>query len=253
MIYEILLHATALGGNVNCIQLPGSQSNATLEITESAQEAWLTWVGDTNYNLDAGTPASNFSYRGPDPHDSLVSLLAKADVPFTSILREHVNDYKAGVIAPFSLDLGQKAHFDVPTDVLMSRYQVDASGNADGNVFIDWLTFNFGRYLLFSSARGLLPANLQGKWAKDLENPWWGSASSFFFTSFLTDLFAWAEQATVCRYLLPSSTTLLILTPIALDINIQMNYWMAEITNLDVTAPLFNFIEVRCQFRIAVD
>ena len=186
MLYEILLHATASGGDVNCIQLLDldSQQNATLEITGSAKEAWLTWVGDTNYNLDAGTPASNFSYRGSDPHDNLVSLLARAASPnlaFTNILREHVNDYKAGLTAPFSINLGQKAHLDVPTDVLMDRYQVDALGNADGNLFIDWLAFNFGRYLLFSSARGLLPANLQGKWAKDLENPWWGSASFFLF------------------------------------------------------------------------
>jgi len=108
MLYEILLHATASGGDVNCIQLLDldSQQNATLEITGSAKEAWLTWVGDTNYNLDAGTPASNFSYRGSDPYDNLVSLLARAASPnltFTNILREHVNDYKAGLTAPFSL------------------------------------------------------------------------------------------------------------------------------------------------------
>jgi len=46
---------------------------------------------------------------------------------------------------------------------------------------------------------------------------------------------------------------LLILIPIALDINIQMNYWMAEMTNMDVTAPLFTFIEVRRQFRTVAD
>jgi len=252
MLYEILLHATAPGGDVNCIQHLelGSQQNATLEITGSAKEAWLTWVGDTNYNLNAGTPASNYSYWGSDPHDNLVSLLARAASPnlaFTSILREHVNDYKAGLIVPFSINLGQKAHLDVPTDVLMDRYQVDAFGNADGNLFIDWLAFNFGRYLLFSSARGLLPANLQGKWAKDLENPWWGSAPFLYFLLFflLADLFTWAKQATVCRSLSSSSMILLISIPIALDINIQMNYWMAEMTNMDVTAPLFNFIEVR--------
>lgn len=34
--------------------------------------------------------------------------------------------------------------------------------------------FNYGRYLLGSSARGALPANLQGKWALDIANPWGG-------------------------------------------------------------------------------
>ncbi|KAF5354030.1 hypothetical protein D9756_007184 [Leucocoprinus leucothites] len=211
MLYELLAHVTAPGGNVSCIQFPvpsNSPPNATLEVTGSAREAWLTWVGDTNYNLDAGTAKSDFSYHGPDPHDKLVSLLAKptsSDVSFSSILEEHVDDYEAITTIPFSLDLGQTPELDIPTDVLISQYQIDAAGNAAGNMFIDWLTFNFGRYLLFSSARGVLPANLQGKWAKDLENPWWGSY--------------------------------------ALDINIQMNYWMAEITNLDVTTPLFGFIE----------
>jgi len=54
----------------------------------------------------------------------------------------------------------------------MNRYQIDATENLAGNVYIEWLLFNFGRYLLASSARGDLPANLQGKWANDLGNAW---------------------------------------------------------------------------------
>ncbi|KXN85657.1 putative alpha-fucosidase A [Leucoagaricus sp. SymC.cos] len=187
MLYEILARATAPGGVVRCTQIPvssGSPANATLDVVGNAKEAWLTWVGDTNYDLNAGTPASNFSYRGPDPHDKLVSLLAKpasTAVSFSSALEEHIEDYKAVITTPFSLDLGQSAQLDTPTDTLISQYRVDGMGNAAGNVFIDWLAFNLGRYLLFSSY--------------------------------------------------------------ALDINIQMNYWMAEITNLDVTAALFEFIQ----------
>lgn len=29
------------------------------------------------------------------------------------------------------------------------------------------------------------------------------------------------------------------------NINIQMNYWGAEMTNMDVTRPLFDYFEVR--------
>jgi alpha-L-fucosidase 2 len=57
------------------------------------------------------------------------------------------------------------------------------------------LYFDFGRYLLISSSRpGGLPANLQGIWAEEIQTPWNGD---------------WH-----------------------LDINVQMNYWPAEVGNL---------------------
>ncbi len=69
------------------------------------------------------------------------------------------------------------------------------------------LYFNYGRYLLLSSSRpGGQPANLQGIWNKDT-GPAWGS-----------------------KY-----TT---------NINLQMNYWPAEVANLsETTAPLFGLID----------
>jgi alpha-L-fucosidase 2 len=68
------------------------------------------------------------------------------------------------------------------------------------------LYFNFGRYLLISSSRpGGLPANLQGIWAEEISTPWRGD---------------WH-----------------------LDVNVQMNYWPAEICNLsDLHQPLFALI-----------
>jgi alpha-L-fucosidase 2 len=68
------------------------------------------------------------------------------------------------------------------------------------------LYFNFGRYLLISSSRpGGFPANLQGIWAEEIHTPWTGD---------------WH-----------------------LDVNIEMNYWLAEVCNLsDLTQPLFALI-----------
>ncbi len=65
------------------------------------------------------------------------------------------------------------------------------------------LYFNFGRYLLISSSRpGGLPPNLQGIWADEIHTPWTGD---------------WH-----------------------LDVNVEMNYWPAEVCNLsDLTQPLF--------------
>lgn len=68
------------------------------------------------------------------------------------------------------------------------------------------LYFNFGRYLLISSSRpGGFPANLQGIWAEEIHPPWNAD---------------WH-----------------------LDINVEMNYWPAEVCNLsDLTQPLFALI-----------
>ena len=68
------------------------------------------------------------------------------------------------------------------------------------------LYFDFGRYLLISSSRpGGLPANLQGIWAEEIQTPWNGD---------------WH-----------------------LDINVQMNYWPAEVANLsELHEPLHQLI-----------
>ena len=68
------------------------------------------------------------------------------------------------------------------------------------------LYFQFGRYLLLSSSRGAsLPANLQGVWNGDIDAPW----NADYHT----------------------------------NINLQMNYWHAEVANLAECAdPLFAYI-----------
>ncbi len=68
------------------------------------------------------------------------------------------------------------------------------------------LYFQYGRYLLISSSRpGGVPANLQGIWADTLDTPWNGD---------------WH-----------------------LNVNVQMNYWLAENTNLsELHEPLFALI-----------
>ena len=68
------------------------------------------------------------------------------------------------------------------------------------------LLFNYGRYLLISSSRpGAQPANLQGIWSNHIYPPWRSNYT--------------------------------------MNINAQMNYWPAEITNLSETQkPLFEFV-----------
>lgn len=69
------------------------------------------------------------------------------------------------------------------------------------------LHFQYGRYLLIASARpGGLPPNLQGLWAEELQTPWNGDYH--------------------------------------LNINVQMNHWPAEVTNLaECHEPLTRLVE----------
>ncbi len=69
------------------------------------------------------------------------------------------------------------------------------------------LLFQYGRYLLISCSRpGSLPANLQGIWNEKMVPPWWSN---------------WT-----------------------MNINLEMNYWLAETCNLpECHQPLFDFMD----------
>jgi alpha-L-fucosidase 2 len=84
--------------------------------------------------------------------------------------------------------------------------RIRLANNNGGDPSLAALYFNFGRYLLISSSRpGGLPPNLQGIWAEEIHTPWTGD---------------WH-----------------------LDMNVEMNYWPAEVCNLsDLTQPLFALI-----------
>ena len=85
--------------------------------------------------------------------------------------------------------------------------RIKAVRNGGADVNLDALAFQFGRYILASSSRiGGQPANLQGIW-DDAILPPWGS-----------------------KY--------------TVNINLQMNYWPAEVCNLsECTPPLFGLIK----------
>ncbi|MDX9753215.1 MAG: glycoside hydrolase family 95 protein [bacterium] len=77
------------------------------------------------------------------------------------------------------------------------------------------LLFQYGRYLLISCSRpGCMPSNLQGLWNQHIDAPW------------------------NCDY--------------HININIQMNYWPAEVCNLsELHEPFFDLIEnLRAQGRV---
>lgn len=173
MAYELLFRASTVGQGSSISCMPSGANNATLTVT-GATEAWVTWVGDTEYNMDAGDTAHNFTFRQDLPHDKLVSFLdaaspsspAPSSSTYASLLSQHTADYSA-TLGPFELSLGQKPDLTQSTDELKAAYQTNV-----GDPYLEWLLFNFGRYLLASSAPGVLPTNLQGKWADGSSNSW---------------------------------------------------------------------------------
>ena len=92
----------------------------------------------------------------------------------------------------------------LPTDQLRAQY---GSGNTGADRALEQLYFNYGRYLLIAASRsGSLPANLQGVWNDKATPPWNADYH--------------------------------------VNINLQMNYWPAEVANLAETAgPLFDFVD----------
>jgi alpha-L-fucosidase 2 len=122
----------------------------------NVSEATIVWVGNTDFSLDAGDAAHNFTFRGADPHNSLVNLINSATSSTTNLyqtlLNGHASDYQA--LSKFKLSLGQTFDATTSTDILVNNYTYNV-----GNSYLEWVLFNFGRYLLFSSARGTLPVS----------------------------------------------------------------------------------------------
>jgi alpha-L-fucosidase 2 len=103
-----------------------------------------------------------------------------------------------------SLRLGEP---DAVKEALPTDERLERVRRGEPDLGLEGLFFQFGRYLLIASSRpGGLPANLQGLWNDSLHPPW---DSDYH-----------------------------------LNINLQMNYWPAEPTNLaELHRPLFDFIE----------
>lgn len=103
------------------------------------------------------------------------------------------------------LDLGPDRYARVPMNKRIERFSVGSDSVADNYLVATY--FQFGRYLLISSSQpdNMNPANLQGLW-NDKMFPSWDS-----------------------KY-----TT---------NINLEMNYWPSEVTNLtELNEPLFKLI-----------
>ncbi|MDA3821120.1 MAG: glycoside hydrolase family 95 protein [Bacteroidales bacterium] len=85
--------------------------------------------------------------------------------------------------------------------------RLESVRNGREDLDLELLLYNYGRYLLISSSRpGTNPANLQGLWNEHIQAPWNADYH--------------------------------------LNINLQMNYWLADMTNLsELSNPLYDYID----------
>ncbi|GFN00365.1 hypothetical protein Sfulv_51750 [Streptomyces fulvorobeus] len=176
----------------------------------------VTGADSATFVFSAGTDYADSCprYRGEDPHARVTATVDRAAAqPYEELRAAHVEDHRA-LFDRVRLDLGGRMP-DIPTDRLLHAYAggespgsagpADRTGPAD--LALESLYFGYGRYLLIASSRpGSLPANLQGVWNNSNTPPWSGDYHT--------------------------------------NINIQMNYWPAEPTNLAETAePYQRFVE----------
>lgn len=143
-------------------------------------------------------------WLGAHPHAAITGRVeAAAKLGVDQLLESHVKDYQS-LFRRFTLDVGSTA-----PDLLARTTEARLEGYAGSNAAdpdLEALFCQFGRYLLISCSRaGSLPANLQGVWNDSNEPAWAGDYHS--------------------------------------NINVEMNYWPAEPTNLaECHRPFIDYI-----------
>ncbi len=157
--------------------------------------------------VTAATDYAGFAGRRTlDPEAATSTDMARAAGSSWATLRaRHLQDYRR-LFGRVTLRLGTVTP-PSPSALLPTDERLAAHARGAEDPDLDALYFQFGRYLLISSSRpGGLPANLQGLWAEGVQAPWNGDYH--------------------------------------LNINVQMNYWPAEVTALsELQLPLVALIE----------
>jgi alpha-L-fucosidase 2 len=167
----------------------------------------ITGADEVILLLSVGTGFNGFdrspASSGKDPRQQAVQHLLAVAQKTYGELKKAHLDDYRSLFERVSIDLGTDSSAHRPTDVHLKRYTT-ARGNRDPQLAA--LLFQYGRYLLIASSRtGGPPANLQGIWNDKMQPPWGSNYT--------------------------------------ININTEMNYWPAEVTNLaECHEPLLAFI-----------
>ncbi|KAL4951928.1 Six-hairpin glycosidase-like protein [Aspergillus filifer] len=174
-------------------------------VTADGEKLYVTGAKTVDFFLDAES-----SYRYESDSDQEAELTKKLDAAskrgYEEPRKEAIKDHKE-LASRVSLNLGSSTGdaASLPVNERMANYR----SAPDDDVEFATLMFNYGRHLLIASSRDTgdrsLPPGLQGIWNQDY-TPSWGA-----------------------KY--------------TVNINLEMNYWPAETTNLnELTSPLWDLL-----------
>ena len=181
---------------------------------KNATEVTFYLKGATNFNGDMEVLNNYFTTETPEQVNERVKGEIERAVAkgYDAVETDHIADFTA-ITKRMTFDLGLTTP-TVDTKSLIDNYypnNTNANSTDNDHLFLEQLYFHYGRYLAISSNRKPIaaPNNLQGIW-----NNLGRAASDNVWNS-----------------------------DIHTNINIQMNYWPTEITNLsDLHKPFVNFI-----------
>lgn len=173
---------------------------------ENATEVVVLLTGGTNFC--STTPDRKTGESSADLVKRIRTRCTEARAKgYDAIRADHLTDFSS-LADRVDLQL-TTALPTIPTNELVDRYNNTAynkTGREGDVLFLEQLYFYYGRYLEISSSRGVdVPSNLQGIWNDRAEAPWHSDIHT--------------------------------------NINVQMNYWPAEPTNLsELHMPFLNYI-----------
>ena len=164
-------------------------------------------VNSLTLMVGAGTDYLNQRAKGwrtgEAPHRLVTEQIDKAaKCPYPALLTEHVKDYQS-LFNRVALDIGKTdtAIAALPTSKRLDNYKQANAKDPE----LEVLLYQHARYLMISSSRNRLPANLQGLWNNNNNPPW----RSDYHT----------------------------------DVNVQMNYWFVDQANLsECFSPLSEWL-----------
>ncbi|MBO5698789.1 MAG: glycoside hydrolase family 95 protein [Bacteroidaceae bacterium] len=180
-------------------------------IVENATNLTFYLKGATNFNGDMEVLNNYFTNETAEEVNTKAKSVIEEAIAkgYDAVEADHIADFNA-ITKRMTFSLGLTTP-TVDTKTLIDNYYPnngDANSTANDHLFLEQLYFHFGRYLAISSNRKPIaaPNNLQGIWNdRGTDSPWNSDVHT--------------------------------------NINIQMNYWPTEITNLsDLHKPFVNFI-----------
>ena len=194
ILFENRLRIVTNGGRV--------KKNGDFLLVEGADSAEIFFTCATNYELDSRVflePDHTKKLEGRPAPVELVEGIIESSVEkgYDALLSAHIEDYRS-LFGRVKLNLYEEVPEDY-TDVLLEKYKA-----GERSAYFEILLYHYGRYLMISASRTLLPTNLQGIWNAFSDSPW---SAGFWH-----------------------------------NINLQMNYWSVGSANLSESfLPYINY------------